>query len=150
MAHTFTHLLTHIIFSTKNREPLLDSELKSRLFPYMGGIVRELGGAAILINGPSDHVHLLISFPSTKSISDFMRVVKTNSSRWVHEQFPSKQNFAWQTGYAAFSVSESNRAAVEKYISNQEEHHRVASFKDEFVSFLQKHGMEYDEKYLWD
>jgi REP element-mobilizing transposase RayT len=150
MAHTFTHLLAHIIFSTKNREPLLDADLKPRLFAYMGGIVRELGGAALLINGPTDHVHLLVSLPSTKSISDFMRVLKTNSSRWVHEQFPAKQTFAWQTGYGAFSVSESNRCAVEKYIANQEEHHRVTDFKDEFISFLKRHGMGYEEKYLWD
>lgn len=150
MAHTFTHLLAQIIFSTKNREPLLDADLKPRLFAYMGGIVRELGGTAILINGPTDHVHLLVSLPATKSISDFMRVLKTNSSRWVHEEFPERKTFAWQTGYAAFSVSESNRGAVEKYIAGQEEHHRVLTFKDEFISFLQKHGMPYEEKYLWD
>src|SRR5713101_9950227 len=107
MPHTFASLLVHVIFSTKNRQPDLSPDLASRLFPYMGGIVKELKGAALIINGPADHVHLLLSIPATASIADMLRVVKTNSSRWVHEQFPARRGFGWQAGYGAFTVSDS-------------------------------------------
>lgn len=150
MAHTFAHLLAHIVFSTKDRRPLLDAPLKERLFPYMGGILRELHAHPILINGPADHVHLLADLPARLAPADILRVLKTNSSRWVHETFPDRRDFAWQTGYGIFSVSESSREAVREYIANQEEHHRVKTFQEEFVALLQKHGVKYDEKYLWE
>jgi len=150
MAHTFTHLLTHIIFSTKDRRPLLDADLKSRLFPYLGGIIRAHDGKALIINGPTDHVHILASLAAKHSLSDLMRELKADSSGWIHKNFPNQKMFAWQIGYGAFSVSHSNLIEVEKYIANQEEHHRKISFQEEFVTFLKRHEIEYDERFLWE
>ena len=150
MAHTFTHLLTHIIFSTKDRAPLLNAELKSRLFPYLGGIIRAYDGKALIINGPTDHVHVLASLAAKHPLSDLMRDLKADSSGWIHKSVPSQKAFAWQIGYGAFSVSHSNLAEVEKYIANQEEHHRQVSFQEEFLAFLKKHEIQYDESYLWE
>jgi len=150
MAHTYTDLLVHVIFSTKERVPSLDEKLRSRLFPYMGGIVRELGGAALLINGPTDHVHILELLPAKTALSEMIGKVKANSSGWVHREFTEKQAFAWQTGYAAFSVSHSQKESVLDYIAKQEEHHRKMSFQEELIAFLKKHEIEYEERYLWD
>ena len=150
MPHSFASLLVHVIFfSTKNRLPALSPELAGRLFPYLGGIVRERRGVPLIINGPVDHVHLLVSIPATESIAELLRVVKTNSSRWVHEQFPTQKRFGWQAGYAAFTVSGSRAAGVRDYIATQQEHHRRVSFKEEFLTFLGKHGLAYDEWDLW-
>lgn len=150
MPHTFTNLLVHVVFSTKDRQPFLDTELRPRLFPYMGGIVRELGGVPLALNGPNDHVHALVTVPATLALADLMRVLKTNSSRWVHEQWPQRCSFAWQTGYGAFSVSKSNAPEVERYITGQEEHHRHVSFQEEFLAFLRRHGIAFNERYVWD
>ena len=150
MGHTYSKLMVHVVFSTKDRAPTLDSELKPRLFAYMGGIVRELGGTALLINGPADHVHILMLFPAKIALSEMMGKLKANSSGWVHREFPAKRAFAWQTGFAAFSVSVSQKLAVLDYIAGQEEHHRKLSFKEEFIAFLQKHEVEYDEGYIWE
>ncbi len=149
MAHTFTHLLYHVVFGTKNRHPFMDKDLTERLFPYLGGIIRELGGTALTIGGMPDHTHLLVSLPPTLAVADVLRVVKTNSSRWVHETWPERRTFAWQAGYGAFSVSRSNEDAVARYIANQEEHHRRISFEEEFIALLKKHGISYDPRYLW-
>ncbi len=149
MAHSHVHLLSHVIFGTKNRSRWIEPETRKRLLPYMGGIVRELGGNALAINGTEDHVHLLMLLPATESMADAMRVVKTNSSRWIHETWTSKKMFAWQTGYAAFSVSRSGREEVARYIENQEEHHRRMTFEEEYVAFLERHGIAYDDRYLW-
>ena len=118
------------------------------LFAYMGGLVKELKGKPIIINGMSDHVHLLILLPPNVSISDAMRFVKANSSRWVKERFGKK--FAWQKGFGAFSVSRSNVEAVSKYIKDQQQHHKGFDFKTEFVSMLEKNNVDYDERDLWD
>jgi len=150
MAQTLTHLLTHIVFSTKHRKPYLDSELKPQLEAYLGGIVGELEGKALIINGTGDHVHMLIALPATVSVAEALRVLKTNSSRWVHEKWRSRRSFAWQAGYAAFSVSQSNVAAVSRYIANQENHHRKVSFQEELITYLKKHRIQYDERYLWE
>ncbi|HWE93100.1 MAG TPA: IS200/IS605 family transposase [Tepidisphaeraceae bacterium] len=135
MAHTYANLLTHVIFSTKDRSGIIDADLGLLLFPYMGGIVRELNGTALAINGPTDHVHLLLALPANLALSEAMRVLKTNSSRWVHEQWPQRRTFAWQTGCGAFSVSQSNAEQVCAYIANQEEHHRQVSFQERFWRF---------------
>ena len=148
MPHTFTNLLTHIVFSTKERAPLIDSDLKPKLHAYMGGIVRELKGTPLLINGTADHVHLFVALPPTVSTSDALRVLKTNSSRWVHDT--RRKPFSWQAGYGAFSVSHSNAQAVTRYIAHQEEHHRKISFKEEFVIFLRRHAIEFDERFIWE
>jgi putative transposase len=148
MPHTFTNLLTHLIFSTRERAPLIDADLKPKLHAYMGGIVRELKGRPLFINGTADHVHLLVVLPPAVSTSDALRLIKTNSSRWAHDV--RRKPFGWQTGYGAFSVSESNAQAVGRYIANQEAHHRRVSFQEEFVAFLRRHRMEFDERAIWD
>lgn len=150
MAHSYTNLLIHALFSTRKRQPLLDAELRSRLFPYLGGIITRLKGRPVVINGPQDHVHLLFVLPATVALSDLMEKLKANSSRWVHEDFPRRANFAWQKGYTAFTVSESNLAAVRRYITQQEEHHRKLSFQEEVLAFLKKHGVEYDPRHVFD
>ena|SRR5205085_9692227 len=147
MPHTFTSLLTHIIFSTKDRMPLINGELKPQLHAYMGGIIRELKGTALMINGTKDHVHLLVSLPPSLPLSDALRVLKANSSRWAHEV--RRSPFSWQAGYGAFSVSQSSVPAVMEYIAHQEEHHRKMTFQEEFLTLLKKHGIEYDEQYIW-
>jgi putative transposase len=149
MAHTFTNLLTHIIFSTKDRAPYIDAELKPEIHAYLGGMVREIKGKAYIINGTADHVHLLVSLPPTIALSEAMKIIKANSSRWVGDKWRSRRDFGWQTGYGAFSVSKSNVPGVIKYIQNQEEHHRKISFKEELIEFLRKHEIEYDERYIW-
>jgi putative transposase len=150
MAHTFSHLLTHIIFSTKDRQPFLDAALKSRLFPYLGGIIRAHDGKALIINGPTDHIHILASLAAKHSLANLMRELKADSSGWIHKTFPNQKSFSWQIGYAAFSVSHSNLPEVEKYIADQEEHHRKMSFQEEFIAFLKKHEIPYDDRFLWD
>ena len=150
MAHTFTNLLTHVIFSTKDRLPHIDADLKAQLYPYVVGILRELDGKTSIINGTSDHVHLLVQLPPVLSLSDAMRILKTNSSKWVHDRWPARSQFGWQTGYGAFSVSGSNADAVFGYIADQEEHHRRKTFQEEFLEYLRKHQIEYDERYIWE
>jgi putative transposase len=149
MPHSFASLLVHIIFSTKNRNCDLSPQLAARLFPYMAGIVRRRKGVPLIINGPADHVHLLVYITARESMADLLRVVKTNSSRWVHEHFPEHERFAWQAGYGAFTVSASRAADVTAYIAAQEEQHRRVSFQAEFLTLLRKHGMAYDVRDLW-
>jgi putative transposase len=150
MAHSFTHLLSHIVFSTKNHAPYLDRELKDRLFPYMSGIIHELDGSVSAIAGTENHVHLLFRLPAAEPLADAMRLLKTNSSRWVHETWATRRSFAWQTGYGAFSVSQSVADEIVRYIQNQEEHHRSMTFQEELIALLERHGIEYDERYMWE
>jgi putative transposase len=140
MPHTFASLLVHVVFSTKNRAPELSAELPGRLFPYMG-IVREVKGTALIVNGPADHVHLLLSMPAAISVADLLRVLKTDSSRWVHEQFPARKHFGWQTGYGAFIVSTSRLEHVRNHIAAQQTHHQRVSFHEEFFTLLKRHGL---------
>jgi REP element-mobilizing transposase RayT len=149
MSHTFTKLLTHVIFSTKERRSLMDDELQVRLFPYLGGIVREMGGTPLTINGPSTHVHLLVQTKASVSIAKLVETVKSSSTSWVHREWKERWKFAWQEGYGAFSVGPVQVPEVIKYIAGQKEHHRKISFQEEFISFLQKYGIEYDERYIW-
>ncbi len=148
MGHTYTNLLTHVIFSTKDRAPLVEDEIRNDLHAYMGGIVRHLGGEPIMINGPKDHVHMLLVLPADKSASDCLRTIKTNSSKWIHEKWPARESFAWQTGYSAFAVSDSNREKVIAYIRDQQEHHRKFSFEEEFIAFLKKNKIPYDSRFV--
>jgi putative transposase len=149
MGHTYTNLLTHVIFSTKDRLPYLHHDRREEIFAYMGGIVRELSGVALNVNGPSDHVHLLVRAPALLSVAKAVDVLKTNSSRWIHEQRILRRTFSWQAGYAAFSVSESNAEDVIRYIVNQEAHHRRVSFQEELIAFLKRSKIQYDERYIW-
>lgn len=119
---------------------MITPDLSARLFPYMFGIVKQFG-VPIIVNGTADHVHLLVSLGPTTSMSELLRVVKTNSSRWVHEQYPERRRFGWESGYGAFSVSGSRAAQVRDYIASQQERHRKVSFQQEFTSLLRKHGI---------
>ncbi len=149
MAQTLTKLLFHVVFSTKDRLPVIDAELKSDLLAYIGGIVRESRGSLLAANAAADHIHLLLRLPPTLALADILRVVKTNSSRWVHETRRLRRRFQWQAGYGAFSVSQSNVTEVVRYIQTQEQHHRRISFQAELRAFLKRHGIEYDERYIW-
>jgi putative transposase len=148
MSHTSGNILLHLIFSTRARLPLIKAEFRDDLFAYLGGIIRAIDGTALIINGGRDHVHMLIRVRPVHAAAEIVRIVKTNSSRWVREKYSS--HFAWQTRYGVFSVSESNVAAVTKYIAQQEEHHKKHSFQEEFVAFLKKNRVEYDPRYVWD
>jgi putative transposase len=150
MSHRFTSLLTHLIFSTKNRFPYLDPELAPRTHAYLAGIINHMGGTALIINGAVDHVHLLFDNSPTVSISDCVRTLKSNSSKWIHETFHDPSKFAWQRGYAAFSVSKSECDRVFAYVESQQEHHRRWTYQDEVRRFLKQHGLECDERYMWE
>jgi REP element-mobilizing transposase RayT len=150
MAGTYTNLLYHLVFSTKGRFPLVTRELQPELYAYVGGVVRGEGGVLIEIGGMPDHVHLLAKFKPTASVSEMLRLVKGSSSKWVNEEKLKARKFGWQDGYGAFSVSESQVEAVREYIRTQEAHHGALSYQDEFLALLDRHGIEYDERYLWD
>ncbi|HET9493334.1 MAG TPA: transposase, partial [Chloroflexia bacterium] len=124
-------------------------QIRDELFTYMGGLVRECRAVPIVINGMPDHVHMLVSLPSTLAVAVLVREVKANSSRWVHERWPQRRTFSWQAGYGAFGVNHASREQVERYINNQEEHHRKMSFEAEFRALLRKHEIDFDERYLW-
>jgi REP element-mobilizing transposase RayT len=147
MPSTHTGLHYHLIFSTKNREPLISKEWRDRLHEYLGGTVRGLDGVPQGIGGVADHVHLLVGLKPTHRLADFLREVKKASSAWVADTI-GRRSFRWQEGYAAFTVSATSRAAVQEYIANQEEHHRHISFRDELIQALRTCGIEYDERYL--
>jgi REP element-mobilizing transposase RayT len=146
MPHTCGNILLHFIWSTHERRPWIIPEIRDDLFAYLGGIVREMDGTALIVGGVADHVHTLARVRPMNAAAEIARVLKTNSSRWVRERIP---HFAWQTGYGVFSVSESSVPAVTKYIAHQEQHHKKYSFQDEFRVLLAKHKIVVDEKYLW-
>ena len=150
MGHSYTNLLYHIVFSTKERQPWLDTDISTRLYEYLGGAIRSEGGTSLGINGCADHIHLLARLRQDKAVSGVLRGIKANSSGWIHRTFPVLRRFAWQTGYGAFSVSQSQLDKVQRYIANQQRHHQRVSFKEEFIALLDAHGIEYDERYLWD
>ena len=138
-----------MIFGTKGREPSIDDDVRGSLHAYVGGIVRESNGIAIVVNGTADHLHALIKIPPTLAISDVMRLVKTNSSKWMHEE-KGRTKFGWQSGYSAFTVSESGVRAVRAYIDQQEEHHRKRTFAEEYIEFLEKNHIPYDPRYVFE
>ena len=150
MANTCISLNIHIIFSTKDRAPMIDVEWRERLWAYLGGISRENKMKALEIGGVADHVHMLVSLPSTLSAAKAVQLLKGNSSKWINETFPGKSRFQWQEGYGAFSVSSSQIKVTIEYIRGQEEHHRKKTFQEEYLAFLKRHGVSYDERYLWE
>jgi putative transposase len=147
MAHTYTNLIFHIVFSTRGHLPLIKPEYRKELFAYLGGLIKEKNGRVIIINGVSDHVHMLILLPPDMSVSDTIKFVKANSSRWMKQRFGKP--FGWQKGFGAFSVSRSAVAAVARYIRDQEAHHKKMDFKNEFTSLLKKNEVEFEEEFLW-
>ena len=145
MGHTFTNHLYHIDFSTKNRKPLITAKMKDELYKYMCGIARNHRGKILRINGVEDHVHLLAKIQPSISVSDFVRLIKANSSKWAAEKFFELGRFSWQDGYSSFTVSESNFDKVANYIAKQEENHKKLSFKEELEKLLEKHGIEFNK-----
>jgi len=148
MSSTHLSLNVHVIFSTKNREPCLEREWLSRLHEYLGGTLRNQDVIPLAAGGVWDHVHLLMGLRSTHRLSDIMREVKSESSRWLREQF-SLPGFAGQEGYGAISVSPSHLEDVRRYVLSQEEHHRVRTFQEEYRGLLEKCGIPFKEEYLW-
>src|SRR5262249_174983 len=142
MANTYTKLLYHIIFGTKRREPLVTTGFQDHLYSYIGGILRGRKGMLVEIGGMPDHVHLVIRIRPDVSVEEIVRLVKANSSKWVNEGPNARGRFAWQEGYAAFSVSCSQLPGVCRYVQNQAEHHRTKTFQEEYVEFLRRHDME--------
>lgn len=149
MAQTLTRILLHIVFSTKNREPTIAPSVEPELHKYLGGIARNLGSPALAIGGVADHVHLLVSLSKTLAVAELLQNLKKDSSKWIKTKGPELAAFAWQEGYGAFSIGESQVEALTRYIRTQAEHHRVRTFQDEFRDRLGKYGVEFDERYIW-
>ena len=145
------HLLTvHMIFSTKNRRAILDPTVRPDLYAYMSGILRNLECYDVTVGGIEDHVHIACNLTKKHAPMKVLEWVKKDSSKWVKQQFGKLRNFHWQDGYGLFSVSPSHAEALRRYVLNQEEHHKTETFQEEFLRILNKYGVEYDERYLWD
>jgi putative transposase len=141
MAHSYTNLMFHIVYGTKERRPFIDEEFQPRLYEYLGGTIRGLNAISLEIGGFEDHVHILVKLPPTITVSDFLEKLKANTSKWSKTV---RRGFGWQDGYAAFTVSESQVERVRRYIQNQREHHARSSFRDELIALLEAHGVKYD------
>lgn len=150
MAGKHLNLLVHFTWSTAGREPWISTDWREPLFAQIGGIMRNKKAKLLAAGGIYDHIHLYASLPSTLSIAEIVNAVKADSSRWVHQTYHQARAFTWQEGCGAFSVSKSEESRVSKYVRNQESHHRKRTFKEEFLTLLEKHEIEYDERYLWD
>ena len=146
MVHSYTNLLYHIVYGTRERQRLIDEAFQPRLYEYLGGTIRGLKGISIELGGVEDHVHVLAKLPPTIAVSDFLEKLKSNSSKWAKSV---RRDFGGQGGYSAFTVSESQVARVRHYIQNQRQHHQKATFEEELVALLEAHGLSYDAKYLW-
>ena len=149
MSGTYTNLLYHIVFSTKERRQLITPAIQDDLYAYLGGIVRGLDGILLEVNGIADHVHLLAKLPPKLALSDAVRDIKANSSKWLNEEKSRLYKFAWQDGFAAFSVSESQAERIRGYIRNQKTRHKLMNFKEELLGLLVKNRIDYDARYLW-
>jgi len=136
------------VFSTKNREMLLTPAIRERLLPYMGGICKKNNLKLLKAGGIENHLHLLVSLPATLTLAKAIQYIKGGSSRWLHDTFKEMDDFFWQEGYGAFTIGVSQIEQTKKYIDNQVEHHKKKSFRDEFVEFLEYHGIDFEEKYL--
>lgn len=146
MSHTYAQNVMHVVFSTKERQRLIDKKFQPRMWSYVGGICKGEGIFVHAIGGMEDHIHLLIQIPPALSVAKAVMTIKANSSKWASEL---GREFAWQQGYGAFGVSWSNIPKVVRYIENQEKHHKRRSFEQEFIAFLKKHGFEYDPRYVF-
>ena len=150
MPQSLARVTLHVIFGTKLREPMIGASIRGELHAYVGGILGDLKCVPIAVNGTADHVHVLCGLSRTISLADLIEEVKKSSSKWIKTKSPMLRNFQWQGGYAASSVSESNVDAVKAYVEGQEEHHRKMTFQEEYVAFLKRHHIEYDERYVWE
>jgi REP element-mobilizing transposase RayT len=149
MANTYTALYYHIVFSTKDRVSSIKPEIEARVWAYLGGIARAHKMTALQVGGIEDHIHMLVTAPPTLSPSQIAQYLKGASSKWIHQEFPELRRFAWQDGYGAFTVSKSHLPEVICYIKNQRVHHQHKTFQEEYLVFLKRHGIEYDERYVW-
>jgi len=150
MANTYTSLHYHFVFSTKDRELWIKPEIEGRIWAYLGGIANKNRMKPLQIGGVDDHIHILLGAPATMAPAKATQLIKGGSSAWIHTEFPELRNFEWQDGYGAFTVSKSAIPEVTAYIRNQREHHQRRTFKEEFLMLLNRHEIEYDERYLWD
>ena len=148
MPSTHVNLNIHLVFSTKNRQCFLAESWRDRLFDYLGGITRNLGAIPWAVGGADEHAHVLLGMRAIHRLADLTRDIKQGSSRWIHETLQLWE-FAWQEGYGAFSISQSHVEAERRYILNQAEHHRRVLFQEEYLEFLRRNGVEFDERYLW-
>ncbi|PKL84007.1 MAG: transposase [Ignavibacteriae bacterium HGW-Ignavibacteriae-3] len=148
MADTYSQLYVHIIFSVKGREPLIKDSIKNELYAYIGGIIKNKGQKPIAINGTADHIHILVGFKPDKSISELVREIKSNSSKYVNENKFLPVKFHWQEGFGAFTYSHSQITTVANYIARQDEHHKRKDFTTEYEDFLKKFNVKYDDKYI--
>lgn len=150
MPQSLSSILVHLIFSTKDREPLINTKIEKELHPYMAKIFRVLKSPSLAIDGTNDHLHILFSLGRTVRIADLVEEVKTDSSKWIKRKGPEFRNFHWQRGYGAFSIGQSQVPILRRYIARQKIHHQRVTFQDEYREFLKSYGIEYDEKYVWD
>ena len=150
MPHSFISCHVHYVFSTKDRQKLLTPDIQERLYPYLGGIARTNNMKALTVGGAKEHVHMLVSLPSTISIAKGIQLIKGGASKWVNEELNLRNRFEWQVGYGAFSIGISQVEKTISYIENQEEHHRTKTFQEEFLAFLQRHNIPYDPERIWD
>jgi len=148
MPSSYVAIYVHLVFGPKFDSPNLPAHIRPRLHAYLATIIRSRKVQPISINGPADHVHILTPLPKHQACQDFLRDLKANSSRWLHEQFPEMSAFQWQDGYSSFSVSPSGLDPLKRYIANQEEHHREKSFREELRGLLDEYRIDYDERYL--
>jgi putative transposase len=150
MPQSLSKVTLHIIFSTKNREPWLDRDVRPRMHAYLATICRDLGAELVRVGGVADHVHIVTTLPRTLSQAELMEQAKKTSSKWIKTLNPRYRGFFWQRGYSAFSVSSSQLDAVLQYIEAQQAHHRRRTFQEEYLELLRKHDVDFDERYLWD
>jgi REP element-mobilizing transposase RayT len=150
MANTYCNILLHTVFKTKKHVAWLKPDVCERLYPYINGIVDPRGIKILAIGGTCDHLHLLLSFPPEISVSKVMQQIKGGTSRWIHETFPNLKFFAWQEGFGAFSIGQSQIEATQKYIANQIAHHTKRTFREEYLAFLKKNHIPYDERYIFE
>lgn len=150
MPQSLSSILIHLIFSTKDREPLLTPKIDAELYPYMASIFKAMKSPALIIDGTSDHLHTLFSLSRVMTIADVVEEVKTESSKWIKTKGRTFGKFHWQSGYGAFSIGQSQVPAVKRYIRRQKEHHRRMTFQDEYRKFLKMYEVEYDERFVWD
>ena len=150
MPQSLANLHVHLIFSTKGRVPILSDAIREPLHAYMAKVLQNLNCVVVIINSVEDHIHLLFDLARTVSVSDAVKDVKSSSSQWLKTQGPSFSTFAWQAGFSIFAVSASNVEAVRRYIASQQIHHQKKSFQDEYRQILRKHGVAFDERFVWD
>jgi len=150
MANTFTSLRYHIVFSTKHRKRWLAPEIEQRVWDYLGGVAKRNEMQPLAVGGIEDHIHLLLGIPPTLAVSEAVKQIKGGSSKWTHETFPNLTGFGWQDGYSAFTVSRSQLEITEAYIRNQREHHREKTFEEEYLALLQRHGVSFDLRHVFD